>query len=73
MKNEKALRFFLMLFCFFLLSLIFTAFNVPFSDTNSTPFDLGHTTGVTFRNMFKISISVSICHLVYRKLKVVSE
>ncbi|PCH69486.1 MAG: hypothetical protein COC06_07440 [Bacteroidales bacterium] len=73
MPNDKALRIFLMLFCIFLLSVIFTAFDLPFCDMNLSAYDLGYAAGVTFKNMFKILISVSLCYLVYRKLKAVRE
>lgn len=73
MTNDKALRFFLMLFCIFSLSLIFTAFDMPFSDMNTTTYDWGFTVGATFGKMIKILVTLAIAKLVYVKMKAVSE
>ncbi|WP_461633744.1 hypothetical protein [Labilibaculum euxinus] len=73
MKNDKALRIFLMLFCIFLLSLIFTVFDMSFSDVNSTPYNLGYAVGVASGNMLKILATLAIVKMVYVKIKAVSE
>ncbi|WP_320019000.1 hypothetical protein [Labilibaculum manganireducens] len=72
MKNDKKVpRIFLMLFCIFLLSLIFTVFDMPFSDVNSTPYNLGYAIGVAARNMLKILAALAIVKMVYVKMKAV--
>jgi hypothetical protein len=71
MTNNKALRVFLMLFCIFLLSVIFTAFDAPFSDTNSTAYDLGYAVGATFKNLLKILVSVGMCYVFFQKMRAV--
>lgn len=73
MTNDKARRIFLMLFCIFLLSLIFTVFDLQFSNANTTAYDLGRFAGATLGNLFKIFITVALCYFVYRKVKAVSE
>ncbi|MDM8160898.1 hypothetical protein QUH73_13825 [Labilibaculum sp. K2S] len=73
MKNDKALRIFLMLFCIFLLSIIFTAFDISFSDANSAPYNLGFAVGAASGNMLKILATLAIAKMAYVKMKAFSE
>jgi hypothetical protein len=73
MTNNKALRVFLMLFCIFSLSLIFTVIDMPFSDAKSTPFNLGYAVGVALGNMIKILVTLTIAKMAYVTMKTVSE
>ena len=69
MTNNKPLRIFLMLFCIFLLSVVFTAFDMPFGETNTTAYDLGYAVGLALRNMLKIVLTLAIARMVYLKIK----
>ncbi|WP_145957678.1 hypothetical protein [Labilibaculum antarcticum] len=71
MKNDKTRPFFLMLFCIFLLSLIFTAFDLPFGNANTSPYDIGFVLGATLGNLIKIFITLALCYFVYRKVRAV--
>ena len=46
---------------------------MPFSDTNSTAYDLGFTVGVAFGNMIKILVTLAIAKMVYVTIKAVKE
>ena len=69
MTNNKPLRIFLMLFCIFLLSVVFTAFDMPFGETNTAAYDLGYAVGLALRNMLKIVLTLAIARMVYLKIK----
>ena len=69
MTNNKPLRIFLMLFCIFLLSVVFTAFDMPFGETNTAAYDLGYAVGLALRNMLKIVLTLAIARMVYVKVK----
>ncbi len=73
MTKHKVLQISLLLFCIFLLSIVFTAFDMPFDDTNSTPFELSNAIGLTFKNMLKIVVTLAIARMVYVKIKIVGE
>ena len=67
MKNNKTTQRILFIITILILSIIFTIIDIY--PTFESAYDFGHSTGVMFKNMLKISVVVFISFFLFKKLK----